>query len=281
MRVAASDVPDELERFLSDAGSGNPKSIVEYIWPLVHGYATSTDWVPPMVAAEGGAMTSTAIELAEEEPRVRILHPLERCALPARTVGYVEQEYELLPVHLQYVLRVACNFPDGVPISVLQQLFPASKRLSLRRWLRDLVERGILQHVSVSVASAQHRRALRALDRGSTSLYVFTHQLQQRLVFQRLVETQKEIYRRETRTAMIKCRWLRVRQYARDLATSRAHLERAGVQVVLHRRSRLRDALNMCRRWVSQDEEAGASHGWWLLTGATLGFVARKYVAAT
>ena len=90
---------------LSDVGAGNPKNIIEVVDSMLNGFESDAKYehlrddqqFPP------DECKRPAIEIVDNHCVEIVRRPLASWPCPRKIVGYVDQEYEALPVDLQCV----------------------------------------------------------------------------------------------------------------------------------------------------------------------------------
>jgi hypothetical protein len=97
--------------------------------------------------------------------------------------------------------------------------------------LKSLVDNGFLLKLLPSMFTEDQWDTMRDLDMTVTVVFCFTSKLLQRLISTRIVQRELEYLMRIRKKAIIKCRWVRIRNYWISLRNARQELEQNGYAV--------------------------------------------------
>eukprot|EP00039_Didymoeca_costata_P010268 m.137830 g.137830 ORF g.137830 m.137830 type:complete len:1191 (+) comp14763_c0_seq1:324-3896(+) len=229
-RVAPQDLPEELKSFIFQAASGNPKQIIELIDPLLHGYAKESDYISP-VANDSSNWSKPVVEI-EGNHCVRLsIDSLDRYPWPKKIVGYLEQQYQQLQDHEQYLLHVASSFEHGFTMELLKP-FEADGNINHVETVYRLLQQGLLKRLDEEDFDEETWATIKQLDCTAEEVFVFSSVLLQRRLSMRIVQEEREFLADRRRSAKVRCRWVRLRRYWLRLLDARRTLATEGYQII-------------------------------------------------
>jgi len=235
-RISAEDIPPALVTLLHEVAAGNPKQIMEVLEPVLNGYKKSSayhdytdgkdfcyDWYIP-------AMTIVGHHSLEIKPELKD-YLSSHYPWPAKIVGYTEQHVQELSDDLKVVLHVASIFKYGVTAELLRPFINGDGRPEDK--LNSLAASGFLlvERVSRLAEDAHGIRAakrLKALDCNAEYVYVFASKLLQKLTVSKIPHTELVHLDAVTKTAQVRCRWVKLRTYVWKLNIAKELLKKEG-----------------------------------------------------
>lgn len=244
--ISMDDLPEELKTMLYDVAQGNPKNILEVIDPLLSGYSKPTDYISQSTLMNSDDWSNPVIEIKAnhqvqilENPATMKPYDLDQFPWPAKVVQYVEQTFQELQDHKQYILRVASIFEYGFTSELMRPFIETFQEGDLR----ELVGHGFLMKLGPEWFSEGQWEAIEQMDPTVTTVFCFSSTLLKRLISTRIVQRELEHLKMVRAKAIVRCRWIRLAKGWSDIKAARNLLELHGFNVKLHTLHRKDSAL--------------------------------------
>eukprot|EP00040_Diaphanoeca_grandis_P036675 m.234896 g.234896 ORF g.234896 m.234896 type:complete len:1253 (-) comp33663_c0_seq1:194-3952(-) len=243
--VSAEDLMahPNLVKVLSDVAAGNPKYILEFIDPLTRGYTDprmykSLEENAAVIEEHIADWSKPAIKIVGDGRIEIICKDLSKFPPPLKISEYMWQEYETLPVHHRYVLKVASSFAHGFTVDMLWSILheDGKNKAEVVLVVDELTGLdGFLTLLDVSssdqIAEDSEGRLLLKLNEENHSIYQLRSNLLKLLVRSRFTVSEQADLMLRRKHALATCRWRRIQQHVAQIQNAKASLVESGYHV--------------------------------------------------